>query len=52
MKTIKLLALITVHCSLITGLRAATTINTGNNFAYGANIGWMDWRGELAGFLS
>ena len=25
---------------------AATTINATNKFAYGANIGWMDWRGD------
>src|SRR5437773_9615512 len=25
---------------------AATTINTTNKYAYGANIGWMDWRGD------
>src|SRR5437899_599745 len=27
-------------------LHAATTINATNKFAYGANIGWMDWRGD------
>jgi len=27
---------------------AATTINAVNKFAYGANIGWMDWRGDVA----
>ena len=27
---------------------AATTINAVNRFAYGANIGWMDWRGDVA----
>ena len=27
-------------------LFAATTINATNKFAYGANIGWMDWRGD------
>ena len=27
---------------------AATTINAVNRFAYGANIGWMDWRGDTA----
>lgn len=27
-------------------VRAATTINSVNKFAYGANIGWMDWRGD------
>jgi len=25
---------------------AASTISPTNNFAYGANIGWMDWRGD------
>src|SRR5436190_12441654 len=25
---------------------AVTTINPTNKFAYGANIGWMDWRGD------
>jgi hypothetical protein len=25
---------------------AATTINSANRFAYGANIGWIDWRGD------
>jgi len=25
---------------------AASTINPRNKFAYGANIGWMDWRGD------
>src|SRR5262245_10093398 len=27
---------------------AATTINPINRFAYGANIGWIDWRGDVA----
>ena len=27
---------------------AASTINTVNRFAYGANLGWMDWRGDVA----
>jgi hypothetical protein len=26
--------------------QAATTINVTNKFAYGANIGWVDWRGD------
>src|SRR5206468_11559318 len=25
---------------------ATTTINPTNKFAYGANLGWMDWRGD------
>ena len=28
--------------------RAATTIDPANKYAYGANIGWMDWRGDVA----
>jgi hypothetical protein len=32
-----------LHCSTI---QAATSINATNNYAYGANIGWMDWRGD------
>lgn len=27
---------------------AATTINPAHRFAYGANIGWQDWRGDAA----
>lgn len=27
---------------------AATSINSANRFSYGANIGWMDWRGDVA----
>ena len=27
---------------------AATTIHPTNSFAYGANIGWMNWRGDVA----
>lgn len=27
--------------------QAATTINSANRFAYGANIGWIDWRGDV-----
>jgi len=30
----------------IVQLSAATTIDPANRFAYGANIGWMDWRGD------
>ena len=28
-------------------LHAATTINATNSFAYGANIGWLNWRGDV-----
>ena len=27
----------------VSGAGAASTIDTGNNFSYGANVGWMDW---------
>lgn len=27
---------------------AATTVNPSNKFSYGANIGWIDWRGDVA----
>ncbi|HMJ89564.1 MAG TPA: hypothetical protein VK530_07090 [Candidatus Acidoferrum sp.] len=33
-----------LHPTLL--VRAATTINPASKFAYGANIGWMDWRGD------
>lgn len=29
-------------------VRAATTINSANHFGYGANIGWIEWRGDGA----
>ena len=35
-------------CTLAASLPAATTINATNQYAYGANIGWMDWRGDVA----
>ena len=28
--------------------RAATTINAPNQYAYGANVGWLDARGNVA----
>jgi len=30
------------------GVEAATSINLVNKFAYGANFGWIDWRGDVA----
>src|SRR5687768_7611126 len=47
MKTI-LLGLLLGTLALALTAAAATTINTENKFAYGANIGWMDWRGDAA----
>jgi hypothetical protein len=43
MKTI--LTPLVLASSIIASL-GATTINPVNKFAYGANIGWMDWRGD------
>jgi hypothetical protein len=38
-----------VFCVILAfSARAATTINSANRFAYGANIGWIDWRGDAA----
>src|SRR5215470_9711904 len=28
--------------------RAATSINPTNHYCYAANIGWIDWRGDVA----
>lgn len=39
------LALALLAGSMVLG-RAATTINVTNNFAYGANVGWVNWRGD------
>jgi len=33
---------------LLGSAQAATTINSANHFAYGANLGWLDWRGDIA----
>ena len=33
---------------VLSNASAATTINAANKFSYGANIGWMDWRGDVA----
>ena len=38
--------LITATLLLFVAAQAATTINPINKYAYGANIGWMDWRGD------
>lgn len=39
---------IALSCAMALPLSAATTINPVNRFAYGANIGWQDWRGDVA----
>ncbi len=33
---------------VVFGAQAATTINPANSFAFGANLGWIDWRGDAA----
>jgi hypothetical protein len=46
MKTI--LLCLAASIGLAAASQAATTINAVNRFAYGANIGWMDWSGDVA----
>src|SRR5262249_27343626 len=46
MKTILTIAFATV--AAVQWVGAATTINATNRFSYGANIGWIDWRGDKA----
>ena len=36
---------ILLHSSFV---HAATTVDAVNHYAYGANIGWLDWRGDTA----
>jgi hypothetical protein len=40
-----LLSSLVLSATLVSSL-AATTINSTNKYAYGANLGWMDWRGD------
>jgi hypothetical protein len=40
------LATLSTLNSQLSTCHAATTINPVNKFSYGANIGWMDWRGD------
>ena len=44
----KTTALLLALASLITTASAATTINDPNKYAWGANLGWIDWRGDVA----
>src|SRR5258706_541857 len=41
-------ALTVVILSLRASGQAATTIDPVNRFSYGANVGWMNWRGDAA----
>src|ERR1035438_8776006 len=36
----------TLNFSTLTSAFAATTIDAANKYAYGANIGWVDWTGD------
>jgi hypothetical protein len=49
MKTTTLLLAL---ASLLNTASAATTINSANKFAYGANIGWMDLSGDVASVVA
>lgn len=50
MKTkLKLAFLALLGVLSVGSLPAATTIDAANHYAYGANIGWMDWRGDTSG---
>jgi hypothetical protein len=44
----KILSTSILFVSLLASSWAATTINPVNKYAYGANLGWMDWRGDTA----
>jgi hypothetical protein len=44
----KRLILILLAMGFVSWIRAATTIDAVNRYAYGANIGWMDWSGDTA----
>lgn len=50
MKTqIKLATLALLSCFMLhpsSFIHAATTIDPANKYAYGANLGWVDWRGD------
>src|SRR6516164_807811 len=43
--TKRFLAAVILLCSVGVA-NAGTTIDASNKYAYGANIGWMDWRGD------
>lgn len=45
-KTTTILLALVVSVLLPSVLRATTTINVANRYAYGANLGWMDGRGD------
>jgi hypothetical protein len=46
MKTFQIQILLLAAAAFV--CNAATTIDPANRYSYGANIGWMDWRGDVA----
>ena len=46
MKRCDLVLVFILSLSTIVSLRADTTIDATNHLAFGANIGWVDWRGD------
>lgn len=40
------LVFLLLMASVVPRTGAATTTDAGNRYAYGANIGWLDWRGD------
>jgi hypothetical protein len=42
----KTFLIVTLAVGSLVSARCATTINPVNKFGYGANIGWVDWRGD------
>lgn len=48
MKMKKLILVTVAMVAWGASVQAASTINAVNRFAYGANLGWIDWRGDVA----
>jgi|SRR5665213_1401559 len=42
----KWLVFLAIVAGVVSHADAASTIDAANRYAYGANIGWMDWRGD------
>jgi hypothetical protein len=43
-----LTTILVVSAVFACSVQAATSVNSANRFSYGANIAWMDWRGDVA----
>lgn len=51
MRTNPLVSMIIASCFMFNVpfvAHAGTTINAANHYAYGANLGWLDWRGDTS----